>query len=84
MNKIMENYPAYSYLFTRPFYNTTIQYGIIKGNNKILFIKPGQDGSMVGYMDKYYNLAKYINNKYQYTVICSNNPYEKPNLVYFN
>ena len=75
---IKENYKEFSEVFSREFYGKKIQYGIIKGSNKILFIKPGQDGSLTGYKDKYYNLAKYINNKYGYTVICSNNPYEAP------
>lgn len=78
MNQIKEKYPEFTELFIRKFYNKEIQYGIIKGSNKIVFIKPGQDGSLIGYKDKYYNLAKYINNKYGYTVICSNNPYEAP------
>lgn len=69
---------SFDFYFSTKFYNRVIQYGIIKGNNKILLIKPGQDGSLLGYKNKYYNLAKYVNEKYGFTVICSNNPYEKP------
>lgn len=78
LEEIKKTHPEYSLLFAREFCGSIIQYGIIKGNNKILFIKPGQDGSLVGYKDKYYNLAKYINKKYGMTVISSNNPYIKP------
>lgn len=75
---IKQTHPLYDYLFSLKFYDSIIQYGIINGSNKILFIKPGQDGSLTGYKDKYYNLAKYVNKEYGYTVICSNNPYVKP------
>lgn len=56
-----------------------IDYGIIKGNNKIVFIKAGQDGSMYGYENKYLKIADSINNKYGYTVICSSNPFDGNN-----
>lgn len=72
----MYNNNDFQKTFKRKFFNTIIEYGIIKGNNNILFIKPGQDGSLRGYKDKYLNLAFYINQKYGYTVICSNNPYD--------
>lgn len=65
--------------FINNFFGRTIEYGIIKGNNQILFIKPGQDGSILGYNNKYYNLATYVNSKYGFTVICSNNPYDGVN-----
>ena len=57
----------------------TIDYGIIKGNNNILFIKAGQNGSMRGYEDKYLKIAKSINEKYGSTVICSSNPFDGTN-----
>lgn len=63
----------------RSFGNTVIDYGIIKGNNNILFIKAGQDGSMYGYNNKYLKIAKEINSKYGSTVICSSNPYDGNN-----
>ena len=33
--------------------NIIINYGIVNGNNTIVFIKAGQDGSLYGYQDKY-------------------------------
>ena len=56
-----------------------IDYGIIKGNNNILFVKAGQDGSMYGYKNKYLKIAKMINKKYGSTVICSSNPFDGNN-----
>ena len=53
--------------------NIIIDYGIIRGNNNILFIKAGQNGSKRGYKDKYLKIAKAINKKYGSTVICSSN-----------
>lgn len=78
IQEIKKKYDSFTSVFCREFYGKKIEYGIIKGNNKILFIKPGQDGILTGYNDKYYNLAKYVNEKYGYTVVCSNNPYEAP------
>lgn len=59
--------------------NIVIDYGIISGNNKILFIKSGQDGSVYGYNNKYLKIAKKVNEKYGYTVICSSNPFDGDN-----
>ena len=56
-----------------------IDYYIIKVNETILLIKPGLDGSVLGYNNKYLNLGKFINEKYGYTIICSSNPYEYAN-----
>ena len=56
-----------------------IDYGIMKGNNTIIFIKAGQDGSMYGYEDKYLRIANSMNSKYGYTVICSSNPFDENN-----
>ena len=52
-----------------------INYGIIKGNSTIIFIKAGQDGSCYGYQDKYLKIAKSLNVKYGFSVICSSNPF---------
>lgn len=56
-----------------------IDYGIIKGNEIIIFIKTGQNGSIYGYKNKYLNIAKTINSKYGYTAICSSNPFDGNN-----
>ena len=57
-----------------PLADEIIQYGIVYGSNTIVFIKAGANGSMHGYENKYLRIAKSINQKYGYTVICSSNP----------
>jgi len=57
-----------------PLAGETIQYGIVNGLSTIVFIKAGANGSMYGYENKYLRIAKSINQKYGYTVICSSNP----------
>lgn len=57
----------------------TIEYGIVEGNNTIVFIKAGQDGSLYGYHNKYIKMARRLNNKYGCTVICSSNPFDGDN-----
>ncbi len=56
-----------------------IEYGIINGNNTIVLIKSGANGSLYGYNNKYLTIATRINKEYGYTVICSSNPMEGPN-----
>lgn len=56
-----------------------IDYGIVEGNNIIVFIKAGQNGSLYGYQNKYIKMAKRINKKYGCSVICSSNPFDGNN-----
>ena len=56
-----------------------IDYGIVNGNNIIVFIKAGQNGSLYGYENKYLRMAKNLNNKYGCSVICSSNPFDGNN-----
>ena len=58
---------------------TVIEYGIIEGNNTIVFIKSGQNGSIYGYNNKYIKMAKRLNKKYKCTVVCSSNPFDGNN-----
>ena len=41
-----------------------IDYGIVEGNDTIVFIKAGQNGSLYGYQNKYIKMAKRLNKKY--------------------
>ena len=66
-------------IFSKTIDNKEVNYGIIEGNNTILLIKAGQDGSMYGYQNKYLTIANNINKNYGYTVICSSNPLRKSN-----
>ena len=63
----------------KPFDGEVIDYGIIKGNNTVIFIKAGQDGSMMGYENKYLIIAHNLNKKYGYTAICASNPFRQLN-----
>jgi dienelactone hydrolase len=70
----------YEYEFHKKFKGAIIiDYGIIKGNNKVFFIKAGQDGSMYGYKNKYVKMAENINKKYGCTVIVASNPFDGNN-----
>ena len=51
-----------------------IEYGIIKGNNKVLYIKVGNGGSIYGYNNKYIEISKDANEKVGCTVIVASNP----------
>lgn len=70
----------YDKVFTKEFKDiAAIEYGAIKGNNTVVFIKVGQDGSIYGYEDKYLKIATNLNNKYGYTVIVASNPFDGTN-----
>lgn len=61
-----------------------IEYGIVNGNNTIVFIKVGQDGSIFGYQNKYLDIAFELNRKHGYTVIVSSNPFDGSNPLDFD
>ena len=52
-----------------------IKYGILFGNEKIVFIKVGADGNIRGYQDKYLKMAHRVHARIGVTVICASNPY---------
>lgn len=54
--------------------NAEITYGIIHGNNIIVFIKAGMNGTCYGYDNKYQRIAKQLNKKHGCTVITASNP----------
>ena len=49
-------------------------YGIIFGNEKIVFIKAGAGGDYRGYRDKYLKMAIRAHKRMGATVICASNP----------
>lgn len=51
-----------------------INYGIVFGGTKIVFIKSGLGGSERGYEDKYVKMARMLNSSYGCTVIVASNP----------
>lgn len=52
-----------------------LEYEIIFGNGKIVFIKAGAGGSARGYKDKYRKMARRIHEQIGATVICASNPF---------
>ena len=53
-----------------------IDYGFVKGNNKIVFIKSGLGGNYLGYENKYLIMAYQLHDKYGCSVIVSSNPHD--------
>lgn len=50
-------------------------YGFIQGDQTIIFIKPGMDGSIYGYQQKYLKMASILYSMHGCSVICSSNQY---------
>ena len=50
------------------------EYGFLFGNEKIVFIKSGAGGSVVGRENKYLKMAHNLHQRLGATVICSSNP----------
>lgn len=53
--------------------NIELEYGIIHGNENIVFIKAGAGGSFYGYEDKYLKMARLLNSINGCTVVCASN-----------
>ena len=52
----------------------SVNYGVMFGNESIVFIKGGAGSSCYGYEDKYLRMARRVNDKSGYTVITASNP----------
>ena len=55
-----------------------IKYGILFGNERIVFIKVGTGGNIRGYQDKYLQMAHRVHARIGATVICASNGYADP------
>ena len=64
---------SYDKITSRPVGTEEIEYGILYGNEKIVFIKVGADGSIRGYQDKYLKMAHRVHERLGATVICASN-----------
>ena len=51
-----------------------INYGFLVGNHRIVFIKTGLEGDIIGYENKYLSLAQILRDEYGCSVIVSSNP----------
>ena len=65
---------SYDKTSSKTVFGEKISYGIVYGNEKIVFIKVGADGSIRGYQDKYLKMAYRIHERLGATVICASNP----------
>lgn len=70
----MENGINYDNVLKERMGGEKIEYGILFGNEKIVFIKVGAGGNIRGYQDKYLRMAHRIHDKIGATVICAPNP----------
>ena len=52
-----------------------IRYGVLFGNENIVFIKTGADGNIYGYKDKFLKMSHRIHERIGATVICSSYPH---------
>ena len=50
------------------------QFGIIKGEKYLVFIKTGRGGSIEGFENKYLSICSFLFEKYGYTFVVSANP----------
>ena len=58
-----------------------IDYGFIKGNNSIVFIKSGLGGDCFGYENKYLKIALRLKERYGCSVIVASNPNNEQNIL---
>lgn len=63
-------------MFENIFQSNEIEYGIINGNNILVYIKSGRGGDIYGYRNKYLIMAEQINRNYGYSVFVASNPVE--------
>jgi hypothetical protein len=63
-----------SYIDTKYVDEEKVEYKIIFGNEKIVFIKAGADESTRGYENKYLKMARRVHERLGATVICASNP----------
>ena len=62
------------YLFDNIVRSNQIEYGILKGNKTLFYIKTGNGGNIYGYEEKYLTMAKQIHGSYGYSVMVASNP----------
>ena len=65
---------SYDKIISKMVYGERISYGIIYGNENILFIKRGSGGRVTTRDDKYVAIAHRVHERTGATVICSSNP----------
>ncbi len=63
-----------SYIDTQYVDGEKVEYEIVFGNEKIVFIKAGAGGNVRGYDNKYLKMARRVHERLGATVICTSNP----------
>ena len=51
----------------------TIEYGLMRGNDRVVIVKAGAGGSYAGYEEKYLRIARRFHDAYGCTVLCLSN-----------
>ena len=76
MKSSFPNMKTYADIFADTQYvdGEKVEYEIIFGNEKIVFIKSGAGGSLRGYKEKYLKMARRVHERIGATVICASNP----------
>lgn len=75
-NEIFAQEQKFDEIKTETQKSSQIEYGIVHGNNTIVFVKVGLSGTIFGYKNKYLKIARDLNKKHNATVIVSSNPTE--------
>ena len=62
------------FMFDSVLTQNKIEYGIIEGNATVFYVKVGNGGSIYGYENKYWEIAKQIHMEYGCSVLVASNP----------
>jgi alpha/beta superfamily hydrolase len=65
---------SYNKVTSKSIAGEKIHYGVVYGNEKIIFIKTGFEGGIEGYENKYLQMAHRVHERLGATVICASNP----------
>jgi hypothetical protein len=77
-----KNIPSdYNEIINKTVEGKKVKYGIIHGNEKIVFIKKGADGNPKTFKSKYLKMAYRVHDRLGATVICATNPETENNQV---
>ena len=66
---------SYDKVISKTLCGEKLRYGIVYGNEKIVFIKTGAGGTVKGHRDKYLQIAHRLHARIGATVICASNPW---------
>lgn len=67
--------PCYDKIISKTVCGETLRYGVVYGNEQIVFIKTGAEGTIEGHQNKYLQIAHRLHTRLGATVICASNPW---------